>query len=311
MKAIRIHNYGSYKELKYEEIPVPEINGNQLLIKVYAVSVNHLEIKKASGVMKDTSPLNFPWIPGHDFAGIVEKIGDKVTTFKTGDKVYGNCMGGSYAQYLAADLNKVTLMPTGLSFTEAASVPHVAETAWQALYKHGNLKKGETVLIHGAAGAVGAFAVQFARNTGASILTSVAAADIDYVKALGANEAIDFKTQDFTRYYSNVDLVLSLVGANVEKLSYSVMKNGGRLVSTVGIAHKDIAEQKDITAIPMVIQQNATDLKQITDLINNGKVKTDVALTFPLQDAAKGWQVLTGDPSVPQITHGKIVLEVE
>ena len=310
MKAIRIHAYGSFEQLRYENVDLPEAGNNQLLVKVLATSVNHLEIKKASGAMKESMPLTFPWIPGFDFAGIVEEIGPEAQGFSKGDKVYGNCMGGSYAEYLVADLNKVVKMPDLLSFAEAASVPHVGETAWQALFKHGQLKAGQTVLIHGAAGAVGMFAVQFARETKANILTTVADKDLKYIKLLGANEAVDYKTQDFSEIYREVDLVLLLVGGDTEEKSYKVLKPGGRLVSTIGITHPEIAKGMNINTIPMVIEQSADDLNQISALISAGRVRTDIGRLYPLQEASEGWKTLLGDLSVPRLNHGKVILEV-
>lgn len=310
MKAVRIHAYGSFEQLRYENVDLPEMGNDQLLVKVIATSVNHLEIKKASGTMKEMMPLTFPWIPGFDFSGIVERTGTNVHGFAKGDLVYGNCMGGSYAEYLVADLDKVAKMPDILSFAEAASVPHVGETAWQALFKHGNLKAGQTVLIHGAAGAVGMFAVQFAREARANILTTVADKDLKYIKLLGANEALDYKTQDFSEVYKDVDLVIVLIGGDTEERSYKVLKPGGRLVSTVGISHPEMAKEKNINAIPMVIEQSAEDLNKITDLIISGKVRTDIGRLYPLQEAAEGWKTMLGDPSVPRLNHGKVILEV-
>ncbi|MDR2919088.1 MAG: NADP-dependent oxidoreductase [Tannerella sp.] len=310
MKTVRVHNYGSYEQLHYEDAIPPEINENQVLIKVYAASVNHLEIKGTSGVMKESMPLSFPWIPGYDFAGVVENVGLNVTNLIKGDKVYGNCMGGSYAEYLAADIHKTVKMPENLTFAEASSVPHVGETAWQALYKHGRLQKGETVLIHGGAGAVGGFAIQFAHNTGAKVLSTASGDDIPFVKSLGADDVVDFRTQDFASIFKDVDLVLCLVGGNVEEKSYSVLKKRGKLVSTVGLSYQDIAKQKEIEAIAMGIEQSAIDLKSITDLIKVGKVKTDIGISYPLKDVVTAWKALAGDKSVKHPSHGKIILEV-
>lgn len=310
MKTVRIHNYGSFEQLKYEEAPKPELAENKVLIKIYATSANHLDMKKASGAMKDRMPLTMPWIPGHDFAGVIEEIGTDTSGFKKGDKVYGNCMGGSYAEYLLADINKMVKMPDKLSFIEAASVPHVAETAWQALYQHGQLQKGQSVLIHGGAGAVGGYAVQFAHASGAKVLSTASGRDIEFVKSLGADEVIDYKTQDFTQIFKDVDLVLSLVGGDTEEKSYSVLKEGGRLVSTVGLSHQELAKEKGITAIAMVIEQSAEDLKKITELIESGQVKTDVGIIFPLEDAVTAWKAMSGDKTIEMPSHGKIVLQV-
>lgn len=310
MKSVRIHHYGSFEQLRYEEVPVPEAGKNQVLVKVYAATVNRLDIKRASGAMKESMPLTFPWIPGYDFAGIIEETGSNVTGFTKGDKIYGNCMGGSYAEYLAADVHKIVKIPEILSFAEASSVPHVGETAWQALYKHGKLKKGETVLIHGGAGAVGEFAVQFAHNTGAYIISTASKEDIPFVKSLGADEVIDFRTEDFTRMVKDVDLVLCLVGGDIEERSYSVLKKGGRLVSAVGVFHQEIAKLNGIESIAMLIEQSADDLKRITELIKDGKVKTDIGASYPLADVVTAWKVVSGDKSVTHPSHGKIVLKV-
>lgn len=310
MKAIRIHEHGGAEALRYEEVPVPEINDNQLLIKVYAVSVNHLDLKKASMPGEGFYAIDRPWIPGCDFAGTVEKTGKNVTGFSPGDKVYGNCNGGSYAEYLAANPSTVVKIPENVGFTEAASVPHVAETAWQAIHIHGQLQKGQKVLIHGAAGAVGAYAVQFAREIEAEIYVSVAGEDRQYIIDRGAGMVIDYRTTDFTMVATDMDLVLVLVGGDIQKRSYDVLKKGGRLVSTTGPILEDIAREHQVTGIAMVIKQSGEDLKKITALIAAGKVKPDVAVTYPLEEAAKGWKQLSGDASFPHITHGKIVLQV-
>ena len=306
MRAIKIHNYGSFEQLKYEETEIPEVANNQVLVKIHATSINHLDMKKASGGI----PVDLPWIPGHDFAGTVELIGKEVKGFRIGERVYGNCPGGSYAEFVAADIDKVVKMPEELSFIEASSVPHVGETAWQAIHTHGQLKAGQKVLVHGAAGAVGAFAVQFAHKTGATVYATAAAEDMELVKAYGADEVIDYKTQDFTKEFQGVDLVIMLVGGDTEERSYTILKDGGRLVSTIGIAHKEIAEIQNITAIPMVIQQSAKDLEKITELINSGDVKTDIAVVYPMDQVVKAWKNLSGDPSLPKVTHGKIVLQI-
>lgn len=311
MKAIRIHEYGLSDVLRYEEAPVPEIKENQVLVKVYATSINHLDLMKASGAFKNKMELNFPWIPGHDFAGTIENIGFENTDLKRGDAVYGNCMGGSFAEYVAVDLDKVALKPENLTFIEAASVPHVAETAWQAIHTHGQLKKGQRVLIHGAVGAVGAYAVQFAHLIGAEVYTSASGQDNDLLKSLGADVTIDYKTTDFTTIAHDIDLVLVFVGGDIQKKSYSVLKKGGRIVSTTGPIMEEEAKRHEVTGISMIIRQSAIDLKQITDLLNACDIRTDVAATYALPDAIEAWKLMGGeDPANPQLTHGKIVLEV-
>lgn len=311
MKAIRIHDYGSSEKLVYEEAPDPQINGNQIIVKVYATSVNHLEVKKASGVMKERMPLDFPWIPGYDFAGIVKSTGFGNTSFKEGDKVYGNTNGGSYAELLAVDLDKVVLMPDNLTFVEAASVPHVAETAWQAIHTHGNLQSGQKVLIQGGAGAVGAYATQFAHQAGAFVYATATEADLPFLRSLKADVVIDYKNEDFTQIAKDVDLVIDLVGGETQTKSYRVLKPGGKLVTTVGLKSEEEAKEHCVIAIPMVIQQSGKDLEIITRMINENKIKTDVASVYLLEEAQTAWDNFLGtDITVSTQMHGKIVLEI-
>ena len=315
MKAIVAHGHGGSEVLRYEEAPIPGIQEGEILVKVYAVSVNHLEIKmvsqSASAGGKKSFGFDLPWIPGFDFAGIVENPGDNTRGFKKGDKVYGNCNGGSYAEYLAVSAETVASRPGNLTFVEAASVPHVGETAWQAVHTHGQLQAGQKVLIHGAAGAVGAFAVQFARLAGAEVYASVAGKDMEYVRKLGASVAIDYETTDFATVAKEMDLVIVLVGGNTQEKSYPVLKKGGRLVSTTMPVLEDLAREYGVNAIHMVIRQSGEDLRMIGRFIESGEVSTDVEIVYPLEDAPKAWDVLNRtDPALPQITRGKIVLEV-
>ncbi len=311
MKAVRIHEYGSPDELTYEEAPDPVMQGNQLIVKVYATSVNHLEVIKASGKAKESMPLDFPWIPGYDFAGIVQNKNLGITEFNEGDKVYGNVNGGSYAEYVAVDLDKVALMPHNLSFVEAASVPHVAETAWQAVHTHGNLHSGQKILIHGGAGGVGAYAVQFAHQAGAFIYATAAQTDVSFVKSLKANVVIDFQNEDFTQIAKDIDLVIDLVGGETQTKSYKVLKQGGRLVTTVGVRSEEEAKEHCVIATPMVIQQSGKNLEIITRLFNEDKIKTDVSSVYLLQEAQAAWGSFLGtDITVNSAMHGKIILEV-
>ncbi|MDR2010846.1 MAG: NADP-dependent oxidoreductase [Bacteroidales bacterium] len=308
MKAIRIHNYGPSAELIYEDVDIPVINENQVLVKVYAASVNHLEIKAASGVMKNYMPLKFPWIPGYDFAGVIKSVGSGIKDLQVGNEVYGNCNGGSYAEYLAADYSKLVKKPENISFAAAASVPHVAETAWQAIHTHGNLKKHQKVLIHGAAGGVGTYAVQFAHMAEAIVYATDSSVNEEFIKSLGADHFIDYTNTDFTTIAKNVDLVIDLVGGETQKKSYSVLKKGGKLITTVGGTSESEAKKYDIITDNMVIIQSARDLEEISTMIKAGEIFTDMAITIPLSKAAEAWEILT--KKTLNIPHGKIVLEI-
>ena len=312
MKAIQIHNYGSSEQLKFEETRVPLMKNNEIFVKVFAASVNHLDIKIASGAMKDKSPLNFPWIPGYDFAGIIKSVGSSVENFKEGDEIFGNCSGGSYAEFLTIDISKVAKKPGNLSFTAAASVPHVAETAWQAIYTHGKLKKGQKILIHGSAGAVGSYAIQFAHKSGAFVYATASEENRTWVESLGADHFIDYRKTDFTSIVKDIDLVVDLVGGETQQKSYSVIKKGGRLITTVGLITPDEIKKYGIYADHMVIKQSGQDLQKISDMLSEGEITTDVNIVLPLEKASEAWDIITNkkDRSLPKLSHGKIVLEV-
>jgi len=202
-------------------------------------------------------------------------------------------------------------MPKNLSFVEASSVPHVAETAWQAIHTHGNLQAGQKVLIHGGAGAVGAYAVQFAHQAGAFVYATAAEADLSFARSLKADVVIDFRNEDFTQIAKDVDLVIDLVGGETQARSYKVLKQGGRLVTTVNLQSEYEAKEHCVIATPMGIKQSGKDLEIITRLINEGKIKTDVASVYLLQEAKDACDNFLGtDITVSNQTHGKIVLEV-
>ena len=242
MKAIRVHQYGGPEQLRFEDTSAPNPADGQVLVRVQAASVNPIDYKLASGALRQLMPLSFPWVPGGDFAGVVEAVGRGVTTMKRGDAVYGDTPGGSsYAEFVTTGAGMVAPKPGKLNPVEAASVPIAAQTAWQGLFDHGHLERGQTVLIHAAAGGVGTFAVQLAHWKGARVLATASAANADYVRGLGADQVIDYKATRFESVAKNVDLVLDLAGGETQQRSFSVLKPGGRLVSTVQPPSKEEA----------------------------------------------------------------------
>ena len=172
MKALRLLEYGG--QLTFNDVPAPTIARDEVLVKVKSTAVNHIDLVKASGALRQILPIDLPWIPGHEFSGVVEQIGSDVAAYAPGDAVFAaNETGGAYAEYLAVKAAAIARKPSNLSFEEAASVPVAAQTAWQGLFTHGHLEKGQTILIHGGAGAVGAYAVQFASRAGATVRRSM------------------------------------------------------------------------------------------------------------------------------------------
>src|SRR5205807_3081546 len=231
MKAVRLLEYGG--QLVLNDVPMPTISREEILVKIKSTAVNHLDLVKASGTARQIFPLDLPWIPGHEFSGVVEQIGSDVAAYAPGDAVFGiSEMGGAYAEYRAVKPATIARKPSNLSFEQAASVPVASQTAWQGLFTHGHLEKGQTILIHGGAGAVGAYAVQLASHAGATVIATASGDDEAYLNSIGASRVIDYRETQFeTVLQEKVDVVFDLVGGDTQKRSFLVLKEGGNLVS--------------------------------------------------------------------------------
>jgi NADPH:quinone reductase-like Zn-dependent oxidoreductase len=307
MKAIRIHAYGGAETLQYEEVPRPEPKSGEVLIQVYAAGVNPIDWKIREGYLKQIFDYPLPVIVGTDVAGVVASVGDGVTTLQPGQAFYGvvdMTLSGAYAEYALGYADAIAPKPQTLDYIHAASVPIVAMTAWQALFDGANLQPGQTVLIHGAAGGVGSYAIQLAKWKGARAIATASAANIDYVQSLGADRVIDYTTQLFEQQVKDVDVVLDLVGAETQARSWQAIRSGGTLVSTLGVPRSGIPQ--DIKAIPVFVNPRVnSQLQQIAQLIDDGHIKVTVEQTFDLSEAAKAQEVSQhGHP------RGKLVLQV-
>jgi NADPH:quinone reductase-like Zn-dependent oxidoreductase len=231
MKAVRLLEYGG--QLVFNDVPMPAIARDEILVKVRSTAVNHLDLVEASGTARQILPIDLPWIPGHEFSGVIQQIGSDVAACAQGDAVFGaNETGGAYAEYLAVKAVAIARKPSNLSFEEAASVPVASQTAWQGIFTHGHLEKGQTILIHGGAGAVGAYAVQLASHAGAIVIATASADDEAYLNSIGASRVIDYREAQFEKVLrEKVDVVFDLVGGDTQKRSFLVLKEGGHLVS--------------------------------------------------------------------------------
>src|SRR5262245_8290661 len=236
MKAVVIHEYGGPEVLKYEDIARPEPSDDQLLIRVIAAGVNPVDGMIRSGIFDKDGNRAFPIILGGDVAGVVEKVGSKITKFKAGDPVFAYVSldnSGGYAQYALVTEREAAPRPKSLTFVEAAAVPIVALTAWQALIDTAGLNSGQTVLIHGGSGGVGSFAIQIAKARGAKVIATASTANQDLLKQLGADVTIDYTKQKFEDVAKDVDVVLDSIGGDTLARSYGVVKKGGIIVSLV------------------------------------------------------------------------------
>jgi NADPH:quinone reductase-like Zn-dependent oxidoreductase len=308
MKAVVAHEYGGPEVLKYEDVPRPELKQDEILVHVMAAGVNPVDGLIRSGRYAQFFHTNLPLIPGYDIAGTVEKTGPAVTTFKPGDAVYayiGLEEGGGYAEYAVVTGKEAAPKPKSVSFVEAAAVPVVALTAWQALVDTAKLSAGQSVLIHGGSGGVGSFAIQFAKLRGAKVFATASTRNQDFLKQLGADVPIDYTKQKFEEVAKDVDVVIEAVGKDNLARSYGVIKKGGILVSLLGPPDQSELAKYGIRGAALGVEPNSDELAEIGKLIDEKKVKVIVSQTLPLTEAAKAQeQAETGH------TRGKIVLKV-
>jgi NADPH:quinone reductase-like Zn-dependent oxidoreductase len=300
MIAVRVHRYGGPEELVLEETVIPVQAPGETLVRVSAAGVGPWDalIRTGRSGVSQTLPL----IPGSDIAGIVEATGEPIFG------VTNRSFTGGYAQRAAASLDSIARKPATLSFVEAASVPVVAVTAWQMIFDRANVRAGQTVLVHGAAGNVGAYAVQLARWAGARVIAVAGAGDAGYLRGLGAAEIIDFHTQRFDELVAGVDAVIDTVGGDMQARSFSVIKPGGTLVSSVSPPSEALATQSGVRTAYFIVDVPTAQLERIAQLIDDGTLKVDLAVVLSLADARKAHEMLAGTLPHP---HGKIVLDVD
>src|SRR5207247_385971 len=266
MKAVRLLEYGG--QLVFTDVPTPTIACDEILVKTRSTAVNHLDLVEASGTARQILPIDLPWIPGHEFSGVVEQGGGDVAGCAPGDAVFGTSGMGAYAEYLAVKPATIASKPSSLSFEEAASVPVASQTAWQGLFSHGHLEKGQTILIHAGAGAVGAYAVQLASHAGATVIATASGDDEAYVKSIGASRVIDYREAQFEKVLrEKVDVVFDLVGGDTQKRSFLVLKEGGHLVAaTQPVSQEDTATHR-VSGVMMRLAPSGEELGRIGRLL--------------------------------------------
>jgi NADPH:quinone reductase-like Zn-dependent oxidoreductase len=309
MMAWRVHEYGPPDVMRFERIPRPDPGPGFVLVKVEAVGVGPWDGWIRAG--KSALPQPLPLTLGSDLAGKVIAVGPGVSHPSVGDQVYGVTNPeyvGAYAEYASASAAMVASKPTLLSYAEAASVPVVAVTAQQALFDQAQLKAGRTVLIHGAAGSVGAYAVQLARRAGLRTIATAARDDAALVRDLGADSVIDYRTERFETKVRDADAVIDLIGGDTQRRSFQVLRRGGKLISAVSDPDEDLAQRHGVEAAFFLVKVTTQDLAQIAGLIDAGSLRTRVGAVLPLADAREAHLMLEGERPRPK---GKIVLAVE
>ena len=307
MWAVRVHRYGGLEAMIYEEVSRPAPGEGQVLVRVKAAGVGPWDAWVRAG--KSALPQPLPLTLGSDLSGVVESVGSGVCAFRPGDAVYGvtnSRFTGAYAEYAAADAAMIARKPTRLNHVEAASVPVVASTAWQMVFDHGQTDGTKRVLVHGAAGNVGAYAVQFAKLTGADVIATAFTRDVDFVRTLRANQVIDAQAVRFEERVKDVDVVLDTVGGETLDRSFEALKPGGILVSSVAKPDQAKAARRHVRGVYLLVAVTSEGLIRIAELFDAGRLRTDVGEVLPLADARRAHDMLAGKPH----RRGKIVLAV-
>jgi len=305
MKAIQYKAFGKSDVLQLNETDKPTIQENEVLIKIEAITVNPLEMKIREGYLQQAMPITLPYTPGSDVSGIVEAVGNRVSRIKVGDKVYATNYGGTYAEYISLNEEQVAIIPTNISLNEAAALAIPLTTAYTLLIEAGQLQEGQKVLIHGASGGVGSIMVQMAKVLGAYVIGTTSGTELDRVKALGADEVIDYKTQDFTAILKDVDIVADLVGGETQTKSFEVLKKGGKLISTVMPPSAEMGEKFQVATQFIMSNPSYKKLDFFKEMIEQGKITAQISKTMKLEQAAEAQDLVSKGG-----LNGKLVLEI-
>jgi len=332
MKAFIVDRYGSADRVRASEVPDPEMREDDVLIEIHAAGVNPLDSKIRDGEFKLLLPYRLPLILGNELAGVVIRVGSRVRRFKPGDEVYGRPDKnriGTFAEFIAVNEDDLAIKPKSLTMEEAASIPLVGLTAWQALIEKAKLKKGQKVLIHAGSGGVGTFAIQLAKHVGATVATTTSTANIDLVRRLGADIVIDYKKDSFEEILRDCDVVLNSLDGETLKKSLRVLKPGGNLISISGPPDPEFARQLGLSRILELLMRllsfrirrqakrhqvnysflfmraSGDQLRQISSLIETGAVHSVLDRVFPFESTKEAMAyVETGR------AKGKVVIKV-
>jgi len=308
MKAVRIHEYGGPEVLKYEDAPKPQPGPGEVLIRVYAAGVNPVDWKARQGYLQQMMKYKLPMIPGWDASGVIESVGAGATRFKPGDEVYSRPdlgRDGTFAEYVVVKESEVALKPESVDHITAAAIPLAALTAWQALYDAAKVSAGQKVLIHGAAGGVGCFAVQLAKMRGAHIIATASKKNHDFLRSLGVAECIDYNTTKFEDVVHDADVVLDTITGETMERSWQCLKKGGILVSILEPPKPEKAAAHGVRCHHTFVAANADELAEIAKLVDAGKLKVIIDKVFPLSEARAAQEA-----NASGHTRGKIVLRV-
>jgi NADPH:quinone reductase-like Zn-dependent oxidoreductase len=306
MKAAFFMRHGGPEVLQYGDVPDPVAGVGEVLVDVHAASVNAADWKMRAGGYGPVS--RFPYVPGRDFSGVVAALGERVSDFKVGDPVFGVCdagQEGAYAEKIAIKAAIVANKPEALSHAECAALALAGLTALVSIEDTLELKRGETILIQGGAGGVAGVAIQIAKHIGAHVITTASAANHAYVRGLGADEAIDYRTEDFARKVSGCDAVFDTVGGEVALKSFAVLRSGGRAAFIASGAAAPPSPRSDVRAYRPQVGRDRRHLERLIALVLSGAVRAPEITRYPLSEAAAAHAVSEG-----RHLRGKLVFDV-
>ena len=309
MYAVRAHARGGPEALTYEEAPRPEPRVGEALIRVHAAGITPTELGWDETWVDRAGHPRVPTIPSHEVAGVVEAVGHGVVHVSVGDAVYGLIEfdhDGAAAEYVALRARDLARQPVSAGHVQSAAMPLSGLTAWQALVEQAHVTAGSRVLIHGAAGGVGSFAVQLARKLGAEVYATAGTRDLDFVRGLGAQTVIDYRTQRFEEIAHGLDVVLDTVGGETQVRSFRTLRRGGVLVALAAPPAAELAREQGVRAVFFIVEPDRAQLLELSRLVDEGRLRAEVARVFPLSRAREAYEFgLTSHP------RGKVVLQVD
>lgn len=312
MKTAQINKYGGKEVIEINSnVSKPQVAEGKIVIEVHAAGINPIDWKIRQGYMSQMMPLQFPATMGGDFSGVVTEVGGGVSGLRVGDEVYGQAgvlLGGSgtFAEYALVPSQNIAKKPKNVSHQEAAGLPLAGVSAFQALLETINLKKGQKILIHGGAGGIGSFAIQLAKYLGAYVYTTISMEDVAYVKELGADEIIDYKSQKFEDIAKDCDAVFDTAGGETYNRSFNVLKKGGVILSMAEQPNTELMEKYGVQAIYQFTQPTREKLEKLAALVERGAVKVHIDKIFRLDETAEALSYLETDHS-----KGKVVLQIK
>lgn len=315
MKAMILKEFGGVENFVVQEVPDPQVGDGEVLIEVEAIGVDQIDIKSRKGEgMTDYLEKENPIILGWDVAGVIRKAGSGVTNLKPGDRVFGTINfpgpGSSYAELAVAPAGQLAVIPGHVSFEEAAAATQSPLTAWQALVETGNVQKGQRVLIHGGAGGVGNYAVQIARHLGCYVIATASGQDMDFVKSLGADEVIDYKTQKFEQVVSDLDFILDTIGGENFVRSLEVLKSEGMIVllpSNKKAEADRAAKDRHVKNYRHILMHSSgKDMGRIAEMLDQGSLKVHVDRVYPFDRIPQAHEQMENGK-----VKGKIVIKVK